>query len=306
MVSDKTKNETAAQQLYDIFWQMNASTLKAGINNPNAQTFGWGWPIPWLWAGAGDKLPYYPGYWSNPNAQDDGTHVGTMNSILGMNSARVPFSDESKGFEVQLNMQVTDNLQLVAGWAHLINKNTTATLRYAAVNDPTGNAAYGLWATPGGSFGTYYYPREQAFGDVNDPTSFKIPPFDYGLALDDTPKDTFTFWSKYNFRGDVLKGFGIGVGGQWESKRLYDASVSIDGTVSGELDPTTLTVKADQLYTKSRTTINMVFDYETKLFKGRYDARFALNIDNVLNDRDQYGYIYAPGVTWRFSTSIGF
>jgi len=307
MVSDKTKNETAPQQLYDMLWQMNATSMQAGLNKPNAQVFNWGYPIPWLWAGDGDTLPFYPGYWNDPNAQDNGSHTGTMNSILGMNSAKVPFSDESKGFEVQLNMQVTDNFQIITGWAHLLNKNTTAKLPYAPVNDPAGNARYGLWAAPGGSWGTYYFTREQAYSNPDDPTTLRVPPFDYGLALDDTPKDTVTLWSKYNFRGDsALKGFGIGAGGQWESKRLFDASVSVDGTVSGTIDPTTLKVQADQIYTKPRTTVNMVLDYETNLFKSRYPTRFALNIDNLLNDRKQYGYIYAPGISWRFTTSVKF
>ena len=230
-----------------------------------------------------------------------------MNSILGMNSAKVAFQDESKGFELQFNIQATDNLQLIASWAHLVNKNTTAKLPYAAVNDPTGNAAYGLWATPGGSFGTYYYTREEAFTDPNDPTTVNGAPGDYGLGLGGTPKDAVSFWSKYNFRGDsFMKGFGIGIGGLWESKRLYDASVSIDGTVSGTVDPNTLTVKADQLYTRSRTTVNLVLDYEMKLFKARYPTRFALNVDNLLDDRKQYGYIYAPGMTWRFTTTVEF
>jgi hypothetical protein len=307
MVSDKTQNEVAAQQLYDIFWAMNSSSTRAGLGNSNAQVFNWGGALPWLWAGDGANLPIYPGYWADPNAKDDGSHTGIMNSSIGQNNAYVPFSDESKGFEMQFNIQATDNLQLVAGWSHITNKNTTAKLPYAPIDDPAGNAAYGLWSAMGGSWGTFYYTREEAYTDPNNPSTFKIPPFDYGLALDDTPKDTVTFWSKYSFRGgSALKGFGIGLGGQWESKRLFDASVSVDGSVSGTIDPKTLTVKADQLYTKSRTTVNLVLDYETKLFKDGYPVRFALNLDNLLDDRSRYGYIYAPGLSWRFTTSVGF
>jgi len=307
MVSDKTKNELAAQQLYDIFWDMNSTSTRAGLGDSSAQVFNWGGALPWLWAGDGASLPIYPGYWSDPNAADDGSHTGVMNSSIGQNNAYVPFSDESKGFEMQVNIQATDNLQIVAGWSHLTSKNTTATLPYAGIDDPAGNAAYGLWSAMGGSWGTFYYTRQEAYTDPNNPSTFKVPPFDYGLALDDTPKDTVTLWSKYSFRGESrLKGFGIGLGGQWESSRLYDASVSVDGTVSGTIDPKTLSVKADQLYTKSRTTVNLVFDYETKMFSDRYTVRFALNIDNLLNDRDRYGYIYAPGTSWRFTTSVGF
>jgi iron complex outermembrane receptor protein len=307
MVSDKTKNELAAQQLYDIFWAMNSSSTRAGLGNSAAQVFSWGGALPWLWAGDGAELPIYPGYWDDPNAQDNGSHVGVMNSSIGQNNAYVPFRDESKGFEVQFNILATDNLQIVAGWSHVTNKNTTATLPYATINDPAGNAAYGLWSAMGGSWGTFYYTKDEAYTDPNDPSTFKIPPFDYGLALDDTPKDTVTLWTKYNFPKDsALSGFGIGVGGQWESKRLYDASVSVDGSVSGTIDPKTLKVQADQLYTRSRTNVNLALDYQMRVRKDRYSLRFALNVDNLLNDRKQYGYIYAPGTSWRFTTSVGF
>ncbi len=50
----------------------------------------------------------------------------------------------------------------------------------------------------------------------------------------------------------------------------------------------------------------MVRDYQTKLFQDRYPVRFARNIDNLLNDQKRYGYIYAPGISWRFFTSVAF
>lgn len=313
MVSDKSKGEVAAQQLYDMFWAMNATSLGAALGpggrDPNAQVHGWGGSIPWLWAGDGATLPYYPGYWSDPNAApfagSAGAHSGTMNSILGMNSAKVPFQDETKGFEVQLNISPIDNWQVVLGYSHINNKNTTSTYKYVKVDDPTGNARYGLWAAPGESWGTTYIPREDAFGNVDDPTTYKIAPNDYGLALDDTPKDTVTVWTKYNFVAGPLKGFGIGGGGVWESKRLYDASVAVDGTVSGTFDPATRRLIADQLYTPSRVRYSLLLEYSTR-FMQRYQLRVALNVDNLLNDKDRYGYIYAPGRSWRLSTAVEF
>lgn len=305
MVSDKTKGEVAAQQLYDMMWAMNVSTMKASASNPNAQVFGWGGALPWLWAGAGETRPYYPGYWNNANAAADANHNGIMNSILGMNSTRLPFSDESQGVEASLMFTPTPNLQIVLGYSHNENKNTTASLQYVALNDPTGNAAYGLWSAAGGNFGTTYFSREEAFEDPNNPATYKIPPNDYGLRLDDTPEDTVTVWSKYTFTSGKAKGLGIGLGGSWSSGRLFDASVSVDGTVSGTLDPKTFQVLADQLYTQSRVEVNMLLEYNT-VIQGRYRTRFALNIDNLLDDKDRYGYIYAPGRTLRFSTSVRF
>lgn len=310
MVSDKTKGETAPQQLYDLFWNMNVMSQKASIGPDgapvaNAQVFGWGGAVPWLWAGDGDTRPYYPGYWNDSNAAPDANHNGVMNSILGMNSARVPFSDESSGFEVQLLLTPIDNWQIVLGYARNENKNTTDTLRYVSLNDPTGNAAYGLWSAAGGNFGTTYFSRTEAFTDPNDPSTYKIPPNDFGLRLDDTPENTVTFWTKYAFTEDILKGWALGFGGSWSSGRLYDASVSVDGTVSGTLDPKTFKVFADQLYTKARSEYNMLVEYSMKL-KDHYQLRFALNIDNLANDKSRYGYIYAPGRSYKLSTSIRF
>ena len=39
---------------------------------------------------------------------------------------------------------------------------------------------------------------------------------------------------------------------------------------------------------------------------GDYDTRFALNVDNLFDDKKLYGYLYAPGRSYRFSVSTRF
>ena len=36
------------------------------------------------------------------------------------------------------------------------------------------------------------------------------------------------------------------------------------------------------------------------------DAFVQLNVDNFLDDTDQYGLFYAPGLSWRLQTGITF
>ncbi|MCD8481637.1 MAG: hypothetical protein LR015_02510 [Verrucomicrobia bacterium] len=45
--------------------------------------------------------------------------------------------------------------------------------------------------------------------------------------------------------------------------------------------------------------------YTFKIFNER-DTYVQLNVDNVLNDRKQYGLIYAPGISWKLQMGISF
>jgi hypothetical protein len=49
----------------------------------------------------------------------------------------------------------------------------------------------------------------------------------------------------------------------------------------------------------------MMLEY-THVFNERYHARFALNIDNLMDDQSRYGYIYAPGRSFKLTSSVRF
>jgi hypothetical protein len=98
---------------------------------------------------------------------------------------------------------------------------------------------------------------------------------------------TLSFFANYTFTTDTLKGFSIG-GGFTQTGKQY---VGDFGAPDGQPKPAH--------YADERLTTSMVLAYETKL--GEIPARFALNIDNVLDDTDplvtgyHWGWVESPG-----------
>ncbi len=98
---------------------------------------------------------------------------------------------------------------------------------------------------------------------------------------------TLSFFAHYTFRNETLKGFSTG-GGFTQTGKQY---VGDFGAPDGQ---TKFAHFADK-----RVTTSAVFAYETKI-QG-IPARFALNIDNVLDDTDpivtgyHWGWVTAPG-----------
>ncbi len=41
-------------------------------------------------------------------------------------------------------------------------------------------------------------------------------------------------------------------------------------------------------------------------FKDKYDAYLQLNVDNFLDDTDQYGFVFASGRSWKLNAGISF
>jgi len=86
-----------------------------------------------------------------------------------------------------------------------------------------------------------------------------------GLRTENTPEHAFSFWNKYTFTGDALRGAYVGFGVRYSS------------SVQAHPDPI-----AVRIINPSYTTVDLMVGYDTKLF-GR-TARWALNAKNLLNE----------------------
>ena len=86
----------------------------------------------------------------------------------------------------------------------------------------------------------------------------------------------------------------------WEDERAYFSGVTHgSGQVQTDTDGEVIV-----LYMPERYVFNGFVRKEWK--SGRYNQFVQLNVDNILNDTDLYGQIYAPGITARLSYQIGF
>jgi outer membrane receptor protein involved in Fe transport len=231
----------------------------------------------------------------------DGT-AGVANAPSG-EGAYVGLNDEAKGFDIQLIYSPTSELQIVGAFAHTKRQITSKTYDFVAA--PYWPLAD--WYAMDGNFGTLSYTTRpsEVYTNVQDTTTYHAQIPEYAQSADDTPPNTASLFVHYSLDKliPMLKGVSLGGGGYWEDKREWFTGFS-GGQVIRSYDaaqqPTLVT-----LYTKTRTTINAFAEYRMKLNE-KVNARFALNVDNLLDDQSRYGEIFAPGVSYKFSATFEF
>ena len=159
---------------------------------------------------------------------------------------------------------------------------------------------WAIWYFPDGNWGLQGATKEQAFGDPQDTSTWTGgPATTNGESLDDTPEHDFSFWTSYEFKDGDLNGLKIGFGGEYQSEREYLSGFTVSGDAVTDSDG-----KRIKLYTGSKLQFNAMirYDYEWK----DNPTFIQLNIDNLTNDEDLYGYVYESGMSWRLQAGITF
>ncbi|MDP1580348.1 MAG: TonB-dependent receptor plug domain-containing protein [Candidatus Didemnitutus sp.] len=253
-------------------WYTNASKptgaalLDAVFSNARAlnQQGWWGW----IYGGADPgSLPF-----------DNLVNNATMDNN-GAQKSVATGSDRSSGWDTQIIWSPSDSFQIVASWSHIekVVLNAQAWPKYPYPQD-----RWAIWYAPITWAATAGRPLSQVYTDPNDTSTFIA--FGAGLPLDDTPKNQGSVWLNYKFDTVAsLKGFSVGAGAFYESERsVYPAYGRNALDTQG---------KPIFVSTPSRLTINAMMKYDF-LLRGR-ESSVQLNVENVLNDRDLYGFIYA-------------
>lgn len=203
--------------------------------------------------------------------------------------------DESEGWDAQILFSPSDSLQLLVTFARLERRtiNVGKFPKYPYPEDRWAN-----WFFPDGSWGLTGHTLQQAYTDPTDSSTWTGAGYLGKGTGDDSPKHAGSFWGNYNFRHGKLKGLAIGVGGQYEGQREFQSPLT-DGAGQLQVDKNGNQIA---LYTKQRVSFDFMARYE---FPWRErQTRVQLNLYNVLNDRDQYGLGYAPGISGR--VELGF
>jgi iron complex outermembrane recepter protein len=215
-------------------------------------------------------------------------------------------SDQSQGFEAQLIWTPNDAFQLVFNYSH-VKREVTNPGGFVSYPYEAGNwDRWATWYFPNANWGlggvqpTEVYPGGQGGLPNSDTASWTGIGWGKGEALDDTPLHVISWWGVYRFQSDRLLGLQIGGGGIWESKREYASAFTSAG--QKKQNETDSTIKA---YTDPRITLNAMIKYDRTL-RDRYNAYIQLNVDNLLDDTDQYGLVYAPGRSWKLNMGINF
>lgn len=229
----------------------------------------------------------------------DGT-VGVANSSTGV-GAWVPMSDESKGVDIQLTWSPIPEFQLLMSYSYLKREITSTTYQLVSAKFAPGAE----WLKSDYAAGSLdpSLTAYDVYDDINDASTYHAVIPDTGLSGDDSPENTFSMWCRYNLShlGDATANWAIGAGCIWEDKRNWYSGFMGDGNATYVSSTRTLV----QYWTDERISFNAMIEYKLKL-DDKYNARLALNIDNLLDDKDIYGLVYAPGRSFKFSCSIDF
>lgn len=261
-------------------WYANASQpagaalLDAVFANVHKhKQYGW-WG--WIYSGADPGSLPFDNLVNNATMDDNGAQRSVATG-----------SDRSKGWDAQLLFTPTDNLQVLLSWSH-IEKVVLDAQEWPKYPYPQDRWA--IWYAPISWAATAGRPLEEVYSDPTDTSTFIA--FGTGLPMDDTPEDQGTFWVNYQFpTTGALKGWSVGFGGFYESERIVYPAYG-----QNALDNNGNTITR---VTPSRTTLNAMLKYEFK-WRDR-PTTVQLNVENVANDTDLYGFIYAAPRRWQLA-----
>lgn len=193
--------------------------------------------------------------------------------------------DESDGWDAQLMFTPNDNLQFVLTYAHTkrVITNPGHFIQY-----PHPENRWAIWYFPDSNWGLTGYDLDEVYTDANDTSTWTGIGWGAGQSRDDTPKHSVSGWASYRFTEGSLNGLVFGLGGQWESEREYFSGITVAGQkqTNGKGELTILKHKA-------RLNLDLMVRYPFKI--SEHDAFVQLNVNNVADDKDLYGLIYAPG-----------
>jgi outer membrane receptor protein involved in Fe transport len=228
---------------------------------------------------------------------DPGTNNATLDDAAfqnGPQQAAIPAISESQGWDGTILFTPTKQLQFV--FSGSVDTKVKLIDKGKWIKYPYPQDRWATWYFPNGGFGLKGQTLAEAY---TDPTDTSTRTNTGTFPGDDTPRNRFTAFANYKFEGG-LKGWIVGAGAEWQSKRAYFSGVTHG---SGQVQ-TDNTGKVIVLYTPDQWGINAFVRKEWK--SGRYNQYVQLNVDNVTNDRDLYGQIYASGIQARLTYQVGF
>ncbi len=255
----------------------------------------------------GDNGANWPGWlFDGANGSDPLVNIATMDTSAfhgsGSGNASYLTSQESKGYDMQIQMKATPNLDIILNGAITEVK----TLSYGTwMAYPSLKDRWAVWNFNNASWGTFSLPRNTIYGTPG--TATEGPKTETRLTSvgnasgDDTPKYRFDIWANYRFTIGSLKGLSLGLGGFWQSKREYASGVTHG---SGQL-----IIGSDGklvvLFTDPQYNVDAMAKYEWNS-RSKHRQYVQLNISNLLNDTKQYGLIYAAPLTAKLTYGIRF
>lgn len=251
----------------------------------------------YAWTAAGNGWPMWM-FHASPNPQ-----TLANNAAMDWAAGDVDFfaymvgEEESRGTEFQVLISPTDNWQIYMSYAHtereIINQGKMPQYPYP-------QDRWAIWYFPDGNWGLQGASKEQAYGDPQDTSTWTGGPASTnGESLDDTPEHDFSLWTSYTFADGPVEGLKVGLGSYYQSEREYLSGFTVGGDAITDQSGQRI-----KLYTPTKLHFGCMFRYDFELKDS--PAWVQLNVDNLTNDKDLYGYVYEAGRSFRLQGGITF
>lgn len=228
--------------------------------------------------------------------------------ISSLNNFSQSISDKSEGWEAQVILSPIDEFQIILNYSNVKREVTNPGAFVSYPYEPGNWDRWAPWYWPNNQWGLggqqpeIAYPGGQNGLPSENTADWSGVGWGKGQSLDDTPEHAFSFWSSWTFSSNSpLDGLQFGLGGSWESSREYASEFTSAGQKKENTTDTSINAKTD-----SRLTMNGMVKYSWETGENDTEWYVQLNVDNFLDDTDQYGFIYAPGISWRFQSGISF
>jgi outer membrane receptor protein involved in Fe transport len=219
--------------------------------------------------------PDFQGMWRN--------YYDALGQPWDTSRTTLPYDDtealDVSGWELDITANPTKNLRMSVTYGKpdsQITDSLPGARAYYAANLATWNTAASGTSTAAGNLRNQIISAQGTL-DQNTAGKTKTGLVDY----------TASIFAHYMFPGESLKGWSIGGGMTYTGKQYVGDFGAPDGQPKFPH------------YGSARKSTSAVIAYETKL--GKIPTRFALNIDNVLDDRDpiitgyHWGWVVSPG-----------
>ncbi len=211
--------------------------------------------------------------------------------------ASLESTEKSRGWEGQVLLTPIDNWQILLNYAYTRREIVRQGVfpKYPYPQD-----RWAIWYFPDGNWGLQGVSLNEAYADPSDTSTWTGGPASTnGESLDDTPMHDLSFWTSYSFEEGRLEGLKLGFGGSFQSKREYLSGFTVGGNAVTDENGNRI-----KLFTDPREEFNFMARYDFDI--GERPAWLQLNVDNLTNDEDLYGYVYAPGRSWRLQFGTNF
>lgn len=252
----------------------------------------------WMDAFFAAAAPGWAGWpYMGNDINDPGINNATLDDAAFQNGplqAAIPSTSEASGWDGTIMFTPNERMQFV--FSASVNSKVELTNKGQWIKYPYPQDRWATWYFPNGGFGLKGQTLAAAY---TDPTDTSTRTNTGVFPGDDTPKTRMTLWGNYKFQG-ALKGWTVGLGGDYASKRAYFSGVTHG---SGQVQTNTAGIPI-VLYMPSQVKVN---GFVRKNWKSRdHDQSLQLNVENLLNDTKLYGLIYNPPITAKLTYEIAF